>query len=295
MDRHEALKALSSDSWHQRLKAARSLGVSAAEEDLSALQTALAVETVSYVRRFLDSALRRVRRDLDDARAGQAENLPPSVMRQVYARAVGEVTRTILHEVETIAGAIALAASREMDPYAGSRTEAQINRLNTQLEAINHLKAAAAAPRISKFSLGTWVKTLVDEEGLSVRSDVSLVGSDSLLVDGDPKLLRLAVCNGLKNAVDAVNAAPPRPNTEARIVVSWDATDVECWITIVDDGLGLSGAAAEALPLGRTTKVGHPGMGLMIAKQAMDSLEGELSLSPAAHGGALFEVRWFGS
>lgn len=295
MDRHEALAALSSESWHERLKAARSLGATATDEDLSVLQTALAGETVSYVRKFLDSAARRVRRDIEEARAGHAENVPPSVMRQVYARAVEEVTRTLLHEVEAIAGAVALAASREIDPYEGSRTEAQINRLNKQLEAITHLKAAAAAPRISKFALGTWIKTLVDEEGLGARNDVSLVGSDSVLVEGDPKLLRLAVCNGLKNAVEATDAAAPRPNAEARIVVSWDATDVECWITIVDDGPGLSGAAAEALPLGRTTKIGHPGMGLMIAKQAMDSLEGELSLSPAAHGGALFEVRWFGS
>lgn len=166
MDRHEALAALSSESWHERLKAARSLGATATEEDLSVLQTALAGETVSYVRKFLDSAVRRVRRDIDEARAGHAENVPPSLMRQVYARAVEEVTRTVLHEVEAIAGAIALAASREIDPYEGSRTEAQINRLNKQLEAITHLKAAAAAPRISKFALGTWIKALVDEEGL---------------------------------------------------------------------------------------------------------------------------------
>jgi len=216
-------------------------------------------------------------------------------MRQVHAKAVEEVTRTLLHEIEAIAGTIALAASREVPDYRQSATKAQVDRLEKQLEGITRLKTAAGAPKMVQFSLGSWVKELVAEEVGYTGLFISLVGPDNLVVEGDPKLLRLAVCNGLKNAIEAVQERPMESeNGASRIVVSWESTDVECWIAIKDDGPGLTAAATDALPIGRTTKIGHGGMGLMTAKQAMDSHGGSLSLSPGARGGALFEVRWFG-
>lgn len=295
MEREFALQALRMEGWHARLKAARALTSLAQPEDLQALQTALASETVSYVRKALDSGVRRVRRDIEEARAVDTERLPPSVMRQVHAKAVEEVTRTLLHEIEAIAGTIALAASREVPDYAQSATKAQIDRLEKQLEGITRLKAAAAAPKIVQFSLGSWVKELVAEEAGETGFSISLVGPENLVVEGDPKLLRLAVCNGLKNAIEAVQERPiDLDDGASRIIVSWEATDVECWVAIKDDGPGLTAAATDALPIGRTTKIGHGGMGLMTAKQAMDSHGGSVSLSPGAQAGALFEVRWFG-
>lgn len=271
------------------------LGTSALAEDLERLQTARAGETVSYVQKSLDSAIRRVRRDLEDIQATEAELVPPSVMRQVHARAVEEVTRTVLHEVENISGALSLAAAREVPNFESSSVKRQIDRLEKQLEAIIRLKTAAAAPKMEKFSLGQWVTELVAEEAPEVGVEISLVGPQNLLVEGDPRLLRLAVCNGLKNAIEAVAEKKSDGNAStSAIVISWDATDVECWVTIKDDGPGLSGAATDAMPIGRTTKAGHPGMGLMTAKQAMDSHGGSVSLTSGALGGALFEIRWFG-
>lgn len=295
MEREVALRKLGADSWHDRLKAARALTSLAQPEDLQSLLAAQASETVSYVKKALASGIRRVRRDIEEARAIDAESMPPSVMRQVHAKAVEEVTRTLLHEIEAIAGAIALAASREVTDYTQSATKAQVDRLEKQLQGITTLKVAAAAPKMVRFSLGAWVKELVAEEAGDIGLSISLVGPENLVVEGDPKLLRLAVCNGLKNAIEAVQERPLEfDNGASRIVVSWESTNVECWVAIKDDGPGLTAAATDALPIGRTTKVGHAGMGLMTAKQAMDSHGGSVSLSTGAHGGALFEVRWFG-
>ena len=295
MERELALQSLGGESWHERLKAARALTSLALPEDLQLLLAAQASETVSYVKKALDSGIRRVRRDIEEAREIDLESVPPSVMRQVHAKAVEEVARTLLHEIEAIAGTIALAASREVPDYPRSATKAQVDRLEKQLEGIARLKAAAAAPKMEQFSLGAWVKELVTEESDDGGSSISLVGPENLIVEGDPKLLRLAVCNGLKNAIEAVRERPMKSdNGASRIVVSWDSTNVECWIAIKDDGPGLTGAMNDALPIGRTTKPGHVGMGLMTAKQAMDSHGGSVSLSPGAQGGALFEVRWFG-
>lgn len=294
MDRDEALKALDSDSWHLRLKGARALATAAEITDLKLLQKALAGETVSFVQTALNSAVRRIRRDIDEMRSVDAEAISPSVMRQVHARAVEDVSRTILHEVESIAGALSLAAAREVPGYPDSATKTQVDRLGKQLEAITRLKAAAAAPKITNIRLGRWVRELVDEELAGSGMPVSFVGPESLTVEGDPALLRLAVCNGLRNAVEALSEIDAVNGAHPPIVVSWDSTDVECWIVIKDDGPGLLGAGTDAIPIGRTTKPGHPGMGLMTANQAMESLSGSMSLTNGIHGGALFEIRWFG-
>ena len=237
MERDVALQTLGTESWHDRLKAARALTSLAQPDDLQALLAAQASETVSYVKKALDSGIRRVRRDIEEERAVDAESIPPSVMRQVHAKAVEEVARTLLHEIEAIAGAIALAASREVPDYAQSATKAQVDRLEKQLEGITRLKAAAAAPKMVQFSLGSWVKELVAEEAGDTGFSISLVGPENLVVEGDPKLLRLAVCNGLRNAIEAVQERPLElDNGASRIVVSWEATDVECWVAIKDDG-----------------------------------------------------------
>src|SRR5690606_18654928 len=178
MERELALQSLGRESLHERLKAARALTSLALPEDLQLLLAAQASETVSYVKEALDSGIRRVRRDIEEARASDAESIPPSVMRQVHAKAVEEVTRTLLHEIEAIAGAIALAASRDVPDYTQSATKAQVDRLEKQLEGITRLKAAAAAPKMAQFSLGSWVKELVAEEAGDIELSISLVGPE---------------------------------------------------------------------------------------------------------------------
>ena len=60
MTRKEALEQLSSDSAHERLKAARFLARNSDPVDVPDLRSALQGETVSYVRTSLNLALTRV-------------------------------------------------------------------------------------------------------------------------------------------------------------------------------------------------------------------------------------------
>jgi C4-dicarboxylate-specific signal transduction histidine kinase len=217
-------------------------------------------------------------------------------MRQVQAKAVLEVTRTVLHEIEAIAGAIALAAKSEMPDFEQSDTYRQIERLSRRLDALGSYRLAATAPRLTEFALGRWIRELVAQEKFDQRTSISYIGQDDLLVEGGVTHIELALCNGLKNAVEAIGSHPARGGPdEPRIIISWDATDVECWIAVKDDGPGLIGEAAETLPIGRSTKENGGGTGLLIAKQAMESLDGSISLTNANGGGALFELRWFGN
>ncbi len=111
-----------------------------------------------------------------------------------------------------------------------------------------------------------------------------------MLVTSDRALLRLAVSNGIRNAVEAVTGAPgdePHP-----IIVAWGATDVDYWVTVLDRGPGVVGPAESAFGIGKTTKKGHSGFGLTIARQAIETLGGMCTLQPVTEGGARFELRW---
>lgn len=295
MDRESALAGLGSTSLHERLRAARVLASLATATDLQALHKARAREGAAPVQRLLASAIRRVQHDIDDAKVDEVESLPPPLMRQVQAKAVLEVARTVLHEIEPIVGAIVLTAKREFPNFEQSDTKRQIERLDRRLEALGNFRIAATTPKLTQFALGRWIKELVAQEGFDKRALISYIGTDDLIVEGGTTHIELALCNGLKNAVEAIEAFPARGPDQPRIIISWDSTDVECWITVKDDGPGLSDAAAEDLPLGRSTKADGGGTGLMIAKQAMESLDGSISLTRASDGGALFELRWFGN
>lgn len=295
MASQKALQDLKAPSWQQRLAAARSLVASAGADDLPLLLEARATETAKFVQDVLDGVLRRINRDVDEARGSEVEELPPALVRQLNSKAIEEVTRTFLHEIEPIVGQIFLAASAEVPSFAHSRTKAMLGLLKQQLEAIAQLKTASRVPHVEKLALDGWLSELVDATG-HPRSDIALVGPQNLIVECDPALLRLAVGNGLKNAVEAVQTLKPRTDDddgEPRIVVSWDQSHLECWICIKDEGPGLTGAATEVVKAGRTTKKGHAGMGLAIALQAMETMGGTLELEPGAEAGTRFQVRWF--
>ena len=111
-----------------------------------------------------------------------------------------------------------------------------------------------------------------------------------MLITSDPDVLRLAIVNGLRNAVEAVGGlSGPEPHS---VVVTWGQTDVDYWVAVRDRGPGLVGPEESAFGIGKTTKRGHRGFGLAIARKAIETLDGACTLQPADGGGARFEVRW---
>jgi C4-dicarboxylate-specific signal transduction histidine kinase len=120
--------------------------------------------------------------------------------------------------------------------------------------------------------------------------DVSMHGGKPFLVTSDPALISLAISNGLRNAIDAVNSIG---NTEPhRLIINWNKTDIDYWVVVLDRGSGIIGPIESAFEIGKTTKPGHSGFGLAIARQAIETLGGTCTLQPAAEGGTHFEIRW---
>ncbi len=292
MTREEALKNLSSDSAHDRLKAARFLARNSDLSDLQILRDALRNETVSYVHTGLEFAIKRVSSSASPVAEDALEEIeiPPDVRAQIRNEVTKEITGQILHEISSPVGLIASAAAREVPEYLDSRTKKHMDTIKRIFEVIEQLKSAAAVPRPSEFDLAELLAEIVSEVAGNGPVKVSLLGSKPMLITSDPALLRLAISNGIRNALEAVTGAPgdePHP-----IVVNWGETDIDYWVGVLDRGPGVIGPAEAAFGIGKTTKKGHSGFGLAIARQAIETLGGACTLQPATEGGARFEIRW---
>lgn len=293
LTREEALKQLSSDASHLRLQAARQLRHVGVVADIPMLQKVLRNESVSFVKRALEQAIDRIgserilitKEPSDTKHASNNDN-----DQRAYNSAVKWVTRSLLHEIGHRLGAIRIEASKITTGYENSELKLRIDRLDSVLDGIEQLSKATVSESIKEFQLPKLIQDLINEE-FSKHSPVkiSAQGPADLAVMGDPALLVLVICNALRNAIEAtLNANPDAP-----IIVSWGATEVDYWVTILDHGPGIAGPTEAAFEIGSTTKHGHTGFGLAIARQAMRTIDGSIILQIAHGGGVRVEIRWF--
>jgi signal transduction histidine kinase len=288
----EATKALSSGSPHVRLKAARFFARHVQTSDLSALRKARSIETVSYVQNSLDLAITRLSENPAAPPADPVDELaiPEVVRRQIHSQATDRIAGLLLHEIASPIGLLARTASREVPDYETSKTKRHLETLQKIFAAIEQLKGATASPKPEQFDLAQLVDDIVIQESENSNVGVSTLGPKPMLVTSDPTLLRLAVGNGLRNAHEAVLSM--EESKMHPIVVTWGETDVDYWIAVLDRGPGLSGPTETAFAIGKTSKQGHSGFGLAIAKQAIDTLDGTVTLRPGVDGGVHYEIRW---
>ena len=292
MTRETALQVLDSGSAHERLTAARFLARNIDNRDLGRLRVALHHETVSYVRNALEMAIRRgsdSTSPVTDATVDEYD-VPLDVTKQIRSKVTEEVTGLILHEIASPLGLIASSAKREVPDYKTSTTRQYVENLKRVFAAVEHLKSASSAPLPREFDLAQLLYKTVSAELGDSRIEVSFFGVRPFVVVSDPALVRLAVRNGIRNSIEAVLSSDriePHP-----IVITWGATDVDYWTSILDRGPGVVGPAESAFDIGTTTKKDHGGFGLTIARQAVETLGGTCSLQPWKDGGTRFEVRW---
>lgn len=289
MTRKDALENLSSNSSHDRLKGARFLAGNCHPTDLPALRKALRNEAVAYVRSGLELAIKRASKLASLTAVDMTEfEIPPDVRAQIRNEVTAEVTGQILHEIAAPVGLIASAAAREIVGYRNSKTHKQVENLKRVFHAIEQLKSAAGSPKPEEFDLAELLEDMVSEIDGEGAIGISLHGVKPMVITSDRALLRLALSNGIRNAIEA---AADTTNPHA-VVVNWGETDVDYWVAVVDQGSGVVGSTESAFGIGKTTKKGHSGFGLAIARQAAETLDGACTLQPATKGGARFELRW---
>ncbi|MGI9361961.1 MAG: sensor histidine kinase [Parasphingorhabdus sp.] len=285
-DRADIYTRLHSTSSHQRLSAVRDLSRDLNADDIHLLNAALAVETTAFVKTALRSAIAK----LEHPQIAKTEptDEKEGLVQQNLAewRAMREVTGSLLHEILPRLGSIEYEAERSVEDYPQSKLAVKIKSLKELMTAMQQLQEVSHPRKPTDFPIYKVLKECVSEEGPGglVKYD----GDTKLVVLGDPNLLKLAFCNGLRNAVEASSGADTSP-----IVVTWGESEVQYFIRIIDSGPGLKGAANAAMTLGRTTKQGHMGFGLSLARAAMASMDGEISLESNNPSGVIFSMKWY--
>jgi signal transduction histidine kinase len=296
MDRDAAFRLLSSDNAHDRLRAARYLSRHATSADHDALQKALAIEEVVWIKRALRQSLERsvtfnlVIHDEPDLAEPKDD---PTDIDDVYAQAIEEVTRRLVHEIEPIIGAARYYATKEISDYQKSRTKRELERLESLLRAIHTLSKAAESPNFRECDLAEQIKVTADSESLNHTVKLEMAGPSPLVAETDDSLVKLVVGNGIRNAIEATEAAAATTvGFSNRVVLTWGETDRDYWIAIVDWGSGPPVGIDRMFEIGSTTKKNHLGMGLAIAERAALSLKGKVTLTPREDRGTKFEFRW---
>ena len=205
-DRKEALALLNSTAPHDRLKAARTLRRIRNAADAPKLRTAIKAESVSWVKRALTAALTDCttpslnESDIADTSLDISEQL----RHELYGKITQEITGILLHEIEPVFGLLRAAASEEIPDRAKSQTWTYLEYLKKILLGIQSLRIAASTPNLEEFDLAEVITEVAETEVSLDKATVSLVGHQPLICKNDASLLRLALANGLRNAVDAL-------------------------------------------------------------------------------------------
>lgn len=288
MNANAALQLLKSSGPHDRLRGARALEALAGQSHLPAVQAALARETVPWVRRSLERVLDRLAGTGSTAVDLRGDvGVDEQTLRAISLKVSEETVSMLLHEVHPKVGYIRNAAIREIPNFQESDTKRRIEYLEELLSLLSEFRKASQTPVTVEFDVGELVVGVIAE----LKSETAMpAGQRPMIVLGDPARIRLAVTNGLRNAIEA-NAAVPTSEPRT-ITINWGVDDHSYWISIVDQGVGVHGSVDAMFEIGRTTKQSHFGMGLPIARQAVASLGGHISLSPGDQGGARFEITW---
>jgi PAS domain S-box-containing protein len=139
------------------------------------------------------------------------------------------------------------------------------------------------------------VARLADRAAEEIRPDVEGRGGTLTVlgafgtVDGDEVLLRQAIANLLRNAVEACAQVPAAP----RIVLEGHADPGrgELRINVIDNGPGVDPALREKVFQPFFTTKGHgTGLGLALVQKIVVTHNGRITLSAADDGGAAFLV-----
>ena len=298
-NREELIAGLSSPSAVVRLRSARRL--KEVDLDPDEVRRLLAVESDAWVQSALAAALA----PREAPPRGGPVPTPgveheETLLQDLRAQVTKEVTATLLHELDPIVGRLRLEARRELPSFADSRTNEVIDRIRQFLTAVRELNAASSPPQWQEFDLTDLVRATCQDEQDQLALDVSLspTREDPVVVRGDPALVRLALANAVRNALESAHSfrkSGGQPSIGGfDVVVNWGLTELDVWIAVIDQGIGLPASFDKAFDPWATTKTKdeHLGIGLTLASRAMESLGGGVSLHPQRPHGALCELRW---
>jgi two-component system, NtrC family, nitrogen regulation sensor histidine kinase NtrY len=217
---------------------------------------------------------------------------------QRLIRVLGHELSNSLAPIKSIAGSLnSRVSSTPMD--AEVRTdlqhgleiiEARSASLHRFLEAYRKL-AQMPAPVLREVELAKLVARVAS---LETRIKVCVQPGPQLIFTADPDQLEQMLINLVRNAADAVlelplaaiqtnplnpaRETPPCSDTDRKVGVRWDTTEVDVNLLIEDNGPGLMNPANVFTPF-YTTKPSGSGVGLVLSRQIAEAHGGRIEIS----------------
>ncbi|MDQ0632397.1 signal transduction histidine kinase [Arthrobacter pascens] len=272
----------------ERLRGARMLMELDSAPSMSRLRQLRSTEPDSWVKAALDRAISKWESAGNPSYEESWISIPALELEDIKAEAIQSVTQVILHEIKPLIADIHGAAKNAIGTeYTGSIISRRIERLKDLLVTIRRLNEASTPPDWMEFDLVDLVVEVISDSGFT-RNQAVASRVDTVSAKGDRGLIRLALENALRNAVEASE------NTKKTVIVNCGANELQAWISVLDEGIGLPDARENLYEPGVTkkSKDAHFGWGLTIAKRAIKSLDGSINLISRESGGTSCEIRW---
>jgi heavy metal sensor kinase len=217
---------------------------------------------------------------------------------------VSHELRTPLAAIRSV-GEVALQHEHSPEEYRdiiGSMLE-EVARLTSMIDTlltIAHADSGSVALNRTTFLLGDLVQESVAVVGVLAedkKQTIVVAGGSRLSVSADRSFLRMAVINLLDNAV---KYSPPGSIIRVRVTESEPVPNGASLVgvAIEDEGPGIPEDKADRVfdrfyrvDEGRTRDTGGAGLGLAIAKWAVEVHDGEIALEPRSPNGSIFSLR----
>jgi signal transduction histidine kinase len=205
-------------------------------------------------------------------------------------RLLQDVSHELRSPLARLVVAVDLVSPGDAPIASIDRIKRDIGRLSLLVSELLQLTRAEGDPAtldLERVDLGTLLRDLADDcsleaEAKAVRLDLRLAASCQ--IEGERELLHRAVENAVRNAIRHAPANTP-------VAISLDLTDETATITVSDHGPGVPDALLESIfqPFfrvdgHRSRAIGGVGLGLAIARRAVNLHQGSISARNADPG-----------
>ncbi|PNF12660.1 hypothetical protein A6J71_21995 [Enterobacter cancerogenus] len=286
MKKDEVLYKLRSSSPDERYEAAKFL----AGEQIPMLESELNIsfekESVGYIKKTLSIAITRLKSSVPNQT--EPDQILQSKDQSSFINGMNEMASVFLHELEPVVGRIAYTARKEITSFDESETSRHIEKLRSIIQAITELRQVHKSKNTEEINIESYLSRLIDSEFLDEANSITLSGNKNVNCVCDGNLLGLAVINGIRNSLEACSGYQSKPS----LVIRWGETNVDWYICVVDNGIGLSIPVDELKKRSVSTKINHLGYGLLIINNAMERIDGHWTLENDAAEGANLTLRW---
>ncbi|MES1176414.1 MAG: HAMP domain-containing sensor histidine kinase [Myxococcales bacterium] len=174
---------------------------------------------------------------------------------------------------------LSVEVAPERDPRVNEflgKIEGEVQRTDEVIENWYVRSQAARTPQLTRVPVSECLRLALDCARLSKSMELVLARPDEPLeVEADRELLAFAVRCLLENAGEAMGSGVVRVSTER-------AAD-SCRITVTDSGPGITDPA-RCLERFESSKPGHLGLGLCMARRIVTRLGGDLLIGTPATG-----------